>query len=112
MADINETGDSVPQGVLAASNERAEVLYNIREHSKKIDHLEKTVFLGNGNRPLVERTTSLEATVATIKSSMEELKGDIHAIRKGQSVIVWKILGGMAALIAVFVAAVLAFVFK
>ena len=97
---------------MAASNERAEVLYHIREHGKKIDHLEKTVFLGNGNRPLVERTTSLEATVATIKSDMADMKGDIHAIRKGQNVMVWKILGGMVALLAVFVAAVLAFVFK
>lgn len=118
MADEHVQEQSV--GGLAP-DERAEILYEVREHRRRIDGLEKAVFLGNGHRPLMERTTSLESDVSSIRSSMDEirdgvnnlrdeLKDDIKAVSKGQNVIVLKVLGGVAALLAVFVAATLAFV--
>lgn len=107
---LDDTTSSVHEPV--SGNERAEILYEIREHRKKIDNLEKAVFLGNGHKPLMERATSLEAEVDAIKKNIDQIQGDVHALRKGQNAIVWKVLGGMAALLAIFVTAVLGFVLK
>ena len=106
------SGEIGSSPVQDAHAERAEILYEVREQRKKIDRLEEVVSLGNGHRPLTERVTTLEAEVNTIKENFDEVKGDIRAIRKNQSTIIWKILGGVAALLAVFLAATLAYVFK
>lgn len=103
---------SAPAVEPVSGNERAEILYEVREHRKKIDNLEKAVFLGNGHKPLMERATSLEAEVDAIKKSMDDIKGDVHALRRGQNAIVWKVLGGVAAILGIFLAATLAVVFN
>ena len=108
-----EIAQGVPQALgPMTEHERAEILYEVREHRRKIDGLEKAVFLGNGHKPLMERATSLEAEVDAIKKNMDEIRGDVHALRKGQNAIVWKVLCGMAALLAVFIGAILTFVLK
>ena len=97
---------------LNAHQERAEILYEVREQRKKIDQLEQVVSRGNGHRPLTERVTTLEAEVDAIKSGFEEMKGDIRAIRKNQSAMVWKLIGGLGAILALFLAGFIAFVYK
>lgn len=97
---------------LSAHAERAEILYEVREQRKKIDQLEQVVSRGNGHKPLTERVTTLEAEVDAIKSGLDEMKGDIRAVRKNQSVMVWKIIGGLTVALGIFFTALLAFVYK
>ena len=105
-------GEEVAERAVTAHEERAEILYEIREQRKKIDRLEQVVSLGNGHKPLTERVTTLEAEVETIKTGFNEMKGDIRALRKNQNVMIWKIIGGMAALLGLFLAGFIAFVYK
>lgn len=97
---------------LSAHAERAEILYEVREQRKKIDQLEQVVSRGNGHKPLTERVTTLEAEVDAIKSGLDEMKGDIRAVRKNQNVMVWKIIGGLTVALGIFFTALLAFVYK
>jgi chromosome segregation ATPase len=97
---------------LSAHAERAEILYEVREQRKKIDQLEQVVSRGNGHKPLTERVTTLEAEVETIKAGFDEMKGDIRALRKNQNVMVWKLIGGLGAILALFLAGFIAFVYR
>lgn len=49
-------------------------IYEVQEHKKKIEHLEKVVLLGNGNKPLTERVTAVEVTVDAIKDDIADIK--------------------------------------
>lgn len=104
--------EEIGEKIITAHEERAEILYEIREQRKKIDRLEQVVTLGNGHKPLTERVTTLEAEVDAIKSGFDEMKGDIRAIRKNQTVMVWKLVGGLGAVLALFLAGFIAFVYK
>ena len=107
-----EVNPEVINEALSAHAERAEILYEVREQRKKIDQLEQVVSRGNGHKPLTERVTTLEAEVDAIKSGLDEMKGDIRAIRKSQNMMVWKLIGGLGAILALFLAGFIAFVYR